>query len=85
QAVRVSGRRSSNDGGLVREWAIAGLGVAQKSLWDVQQDLEAGRLESVLDRFVHPAHLYAVHPGGRHLPRRVRCLVDHLAASFRPA
>ena len=83
EAVRVSGRRSSNDGELVRAWALAGLGVAQKSLWDVDRDLEAGRLESVLNRFVLTADLYVVYASGRHLPRRVRCLVDHLVEGFR--
>ncbi|WP_434046600.1 MULTISPECIES: LysR family transcriptional regulator [Sorangium] len=83
QAIRVSGRRSSNDGDLVRAWALAGLGVAQKSFWDVDRDLEAGRLESVLNRFVRAADLSVVYPSGRHLPRRARALVDHLVESFR--
>lgn len=79
--VRVRGRRSSNDGALVRAWALAGFGVAQKSLWDVEHDLEAGRLESVLNGFVRPADLHVVYPG-RKLPRRVRSLVDHLVDNF---
>ncbi|XXX78312.1 LysR family transcriptional regulator [Sorangium sp. So ce134] len=83
QAVRVRGRRSSSDGELVRAWALAGLGVAQKSFWDVERDLEASRLESVLNRFVRAADLSIVYPAGRHLPRRVRALVDHLVESFR--
>lgn len=82
QLVRVRGRRSSNDGELVRAWALAGLGVAQKSLWDVERDLNAFRLESVLTRFVRPADLYVVYPSGRNLPRRTRSLVDHLVDAF---
>ncbi len=82
-AVRVRGRRSSNDGELVRTWALAGLGVACKSLWDIERDLAAGRLEAVLTRFAQPAALSVVHPAGRHLTRRARCLLDHLVASFR--
>ncbi|WP_437815188.1 hypothetical protein [Sorangium sp. So ce1078] len=70
QAVRASGRRSSNDGELVRAWALAGPRVAQKSFWDVERDLAAGRLESVLNRFVRAADLSIVYPTGRHLPRR---------------
>ncbi|RYE91188.1 MAG: LysR family transcriptional regulator, partial [Myxococcales bacterium] len=81
-AVRVQGRRSSNDGELVRAWALAGLGVAYKSFWDVEADLAAGRLEPALTAFVQPVSLSVVYPSGRHLPRRVRCLVDHLIASF---
>ncbi|WP_373047057.1 substrate binding domain-containing protein [Vulgatibacter sp.] len=85
EAVRVSGRRSSNDGELVRTWALAGLGVVRKSWWDVAADLAAGRLEPALASFVEPADLYAVFPGGRDLPQRLRCLVDHLAVGLRTA
>jgi DNA-binding transcriptional LysR family regulator len=82
EAVRVRGRRSSNDGELVRSWALAGLGVAQKSLWDVQRVLEEGRLEAVLTRFSQPADLHLVYPSGRHMPKRVRALADYLVGQF---
>lgn len=82
-AVRVQGRRSSNDGELVRAWALAGLGVAQKSRWDVERDLDTGQLETALDDFVCPADLYVAYPAGGPLPRRARCLVDHLVAEAR--
>lgn len=82
RSVRVRGRRASNDGEVVRAWALAGLGVAQKSYWDVAADLEAGRLEPVLRPYARRADLHAVHARGRHLPHRVRVLVDHLAHGF---
>ena len=82
RTVRVRGRHASNDGEVVRSWALAGLGVAQKSYWDVAADLEAGRLESVLQRHARPADLHVVYAKNRHLPHRVRALVNHLVASF---
>ncbi|MFD2365062.1 LysR family transcriptional regulator [Pseudoduganella sp. GCM10020061] len=42
--VRVHGDRVADDGGLVREWAVAGHGIAYKSWLDARADVEAGRL-----------------------------------------
>jgi DNA-binding transcriptional LysR family regulator len=42
--VTVHGDRVADDGGLVREWAVDGAGIAYKSRLDVAADLEAGRL-----------------------------------------
>ncbi|MFT3799588.1 MAG: LysR family transcriptional regulator [Burkholderiaceae bacterium] len=78
-AIRVSGNRSANDGGLLRQWAIAGAGVVLKSDYDIADDLKAGRLETALDAFRQTdVNLYAVHAAGRHPPRRVAAFVDYL-------
>jgi DNA-binding transcriptional LysR family regulator len=44
QAVTVQGDRLSDDGELVRRWALAGHGIVYKSALDVADDLAAGRL-----------------------------------------
>jgi DNA-binding transcriptional LysR family regulator len=49
--VNVHGDRSSDDGELVRRWAVAGHGLAYKSRLDVLADIQAGRLETALDGF----------------------------------
>ncbi|WCT74911.1 LysR family transcriptional regulator [Sphingomonas naphthae] len=46
---------STNDGELARLWAIDGAGVVIKSLWDVSEDLTAGRLETLLPAVSLPA------------------------------
>ncbi|ASK92161.1 LysR family transcriptional regulator [Xanthomonas campestris pv. trichodesmae] len=64
QVVTVNGDRSSDDGELVRRWAVAGLGIAYKSRLDVLDDLRAGRLEAVLtelDGERAPLHLVCAH------------------------
>ncbi|TKI18554.1 LysR family transcriptional regulator, partial [Bacillus pumilus] len=43
RVVRVTGNRTSDDGELVRRWAVAGQGLAYKSRLDVLADLRAGR------------------------------------------
>ncbi|SAL35601.1 LysR family transcriptional regulator [Caballeronia sordidicola] len=47
-SVNVRGNRSSDDGELVRRWAIAGHGLAYKSRIDVLGDLRSGALQALL-------------------------------------
>lgn len=82
-SVRVGGDRTANDGGALRNWAIAGAGVVLKSSLDIEDDLAAGRLEPVLEEFALAAiNLYAVYPPGRRPARRVSAFVDYLAAGL---
>jgi DNA-binding transcriptional LysR family regulator len=53
-AVRVTGRIESNQGDLLRDAALAGLGIALHSLWHVSDDLRAGRLRQVLPEYGWP-------------------------------
>lgn len=61
--VTVGGRRNSDDGEIVRRWAVAGEGIAYKSQLDVLDDVRAGRLQALLtDYQAEPAPLYLVCP-----------------------
>ncbi|MFZ4535376.1 LysR substrate-binding domain-containing protein [Propionivibrio sp.] len=81
--VKVGGDFSCNDGAVLHEWAMDGRGLAWRSLWEVGQDLQDGRLSSVLDDWQAPAMgIYAVFPQRRHLPLRVRLLVDLLKETY---
>jgi DNA-binding transcriptional LysR family regulator len=53
--VRINPSLSSNDGEVIRDWALTGLGVIARSEWDVAQDLAAGRLKEVLPHWSLPA------------------------------
>lgn len=82
-AVRVGGNRRADDGGLVREWAVQGLGIAQKARLDVLSDLRAGRLVELMPQWQGLRYpLHAIVPTQRHLPLRVRRLLDELVAQF---
>lgn len=48
ETVRIRPTMCSNDGAVVRDWALAGQGVAIRSEWNVAADLAAGRLKRVL-------------------------------------
>lgn len=43
-SVSVNGHQTTNDGEVVRRWALAGRGIAYKSKLDVADDLDAGKL-----------------------------------------
>lgn len=78
-SVKVSGRLECNDGAVLHEAALAGDGLAWRSLWEVDADLRAGRLVSVLDEWAAPTMgIYAVFPQRKRLALRVRLLIDHL-------
>ena len=83
QVIKVSGTLESNDGAVLHEWALAGKGLAWRSLWEVGDDIAAGRLHTVLDDFAAPAvGIYAVFPDRRHLPLRVRLFIDLLKSCY---
>ena len=81
--IKVTGRLECNDGAVLHEWALAGRGLAWRSLWEVGEDLRAGRLVSVLDDFAAPPiGIYAVFPQRRQLPLRVRLFIDMLKHTY---
>jgi DNA-binding transcriptional LysR family regulator len=83
ETVRVRGSLASNDGEVVRDWAIAGHGLILRSWWDVADAVARGKLVTVLDGYRTPeANVYAVYPVPRNLPAKVRLLVDFLAESL---
>ncbi|MFC5743112.1 LysR family transcriptional regulator [Dyella tabacisoli] len=82
-AVRVNGRFESNFGELLRDAAVAGLGIAQHSTWHVGDDLRAGRLQVVMPDYpIADTGIYAVTPQRRLVPQRVRAFTDFLAEHF---
>jgi len=82
-SIKVSGQLECNDGAVLHEWALAGRGLAWRSLWEVGADLQSGALVSVLDGFAAPpTGIHAVFPQRKYLPLRVRLLIDHLKHTY---
>jgi DNA-binding transcriptional LysR family regulator len=52
--VRIQPTMCSNDGAVVREWALAGRGIAMRSEWHIAADLAAGRLKRMLSGWEAP-------------------------------
>jgi DNA-binding transcriptional LysR family regulator len=84
--VRVRGRYACDNWEVLREWALAGLGVALKSTWDVYRQLQDGSLVALFPgyRFHSDVAIYAVYPHRRLLPAKTRVFIDFLAQRFGP-
>jgi DNA-binding transcriptional LysR family regulator len=81
--LKVGGNMVCNDGAVLHEWALAGKGLAWRSMWEVGSDIEAGRLVTVLDEFAAKGNdIYAVFAQRRHLPLRIRAFVDFLRHAY---
>jgi DNA-binding transcriptional LysR family regulator len=79
-AQRVQGRFESNQGALLRDAVVAGLGIAMHSLWHVHEQLRSGQLQVLLPDYpIAITGIHAVMPQRRLVPPRVRAFVDFLA------
>ncbi|MDX3906469.1 MAG: substrate binding domain-containing protein [Pigmentiphaga sp.] len=79
----VSGNLRCSDGTTLYKWALAGLGLAWRALWEVEADLASGRLSSVLDAYAVPTvGIYAVMPHRKHMPLRVRVFLEFLQSAY---
>ena len=84
--LKVAGNMVCNDGQVLHDWALAGKGLAWRSMWEVGADIEAGTLTTVLDQFAAPGNdIYAVFAQRRHLPLRIRAFVDFLRHNYSQA
>jgi len=88
--LKVPATLSSNDGAVIRHWAVAGVGIAFKSAWDVCDDINQGRLQRILDQQVigffsgdqETIGLQLVYPDRRYLPRQVQAFASYLQQYF---
>lgn len=81
--VPVKGNFIADNGEILRDAVLAGLGVAMLPQWLIADDLRAGRLEEVLaDQVAQNTSIYAVLPQRTYVAPKVRCFVDFLKATL---
>lgn len=82
--VRPAPRLDCSDGQVLHAWCLEGLGLAWRSWWEVEADVRAGRLVSVLDDHAAPTNgIYAVFAQRKHLPLRLSLWIDFIKATYR--
>ncbi|QRM19906.1 LysR family transcriptional regulator [Dechloromonas sp. TW-R-39-2] len=80
ESFPVRSRINANNGEVLTEAAAQGLGLTLQPDFIVDAFLQAGRIESILDAFPVPElGIYAMLPSNRHVPHRVRVLMDFLS------
>jgi DNA-binding transcriptional LysR family regulator len=81
--VQVRSVLSSDHAEVVHGWALMGHGITLKALWDIEDDLKAGRLVEVLAPFsASEVNVYVLYPSRTHLPPRVKVFIDFLLAAM---
>ena len=82
-SVRVRGTIRANYGDPLRHAALLGHGISMHPTYMVMQDIQEGRLQTVLPQF-RPSgvDIYAVFPSRKNLPVRVRTFLDFLKQWF---
>lgn len=84
-AVRVPPVLCSNDGEVVKHWALAGKGIMLRSEWDVAESLRDGRLVRVLPEWqLADADVVALVDHRDRMSARVRLFLSFLQERFRP-
>lgn len=81
--IRPQGPMDCSDGQVLHNWCLAGYGIAWRSIWEVEAEIEAGKLVAVLEDFAAPPNgIFAVFPQRKHLPLRVRLWLDFLKHNY---
>jgi len=81
--VKVPSPLVSNDGAVLRAGALAGMGLAWRSHWEVAADLRTGRLVAVLEQWAAPPiGIHALYPQRAHLPPRLRLSIDLMKETY---
>jgi DNA-binding transcriptional LysR family regulator len=84
-AVDITGPITANNGNALQEAAIRGMGIICQPTFISADVIRSGRLVPILKKYQTPVlDMYAVFPGNRFMPQRVRAFVDFLAARLGP-
>jgi len=91
RSITVVPKRFSDDGEVIRRWALEGAGIALKSILDVQADINNLRLVTVLNGYmknfntstsVSSADLNVVYISKNYQPKQIRLFLDFIFERF---
>jgi LysR family transcriptional activator of dmlA len=82
RTAKVTGPLSTNHGEVAVQWAVDGRGVVLRSIWDVREHLQCGRLVRVLTDHQQEANVWAVYPSRLDTSAKVRVCVEFLQEYF---
>ena len=91
-AITVMPTRFSDEGNVIRQWALDGAGIALKSILDVQADIKQQRLVTLLNGYMknfnastssYGADLNAIYLSRQYQPKRLRLFLDFLIERFK--
>ena len=81
--VTLTSRSMCNNAEIMVSLACDGIGITRVPLFTCNKEVEAGRLNLLLEDYEQPEYgVYAVYPHRQYLTAKVRVFVDHLVESF---
>ncbi|GLK82306.1 LysR family transcriptional regulator [Ancylobacter defluvii] len=84
--MAVSSDLATDNGITLKTWCVAGLGISLRELWDVTDELKAGRLVQILPSWKEEASpISFVRPKREPVPKRISVFGDFLAQLWRNA
>jgi DNA-binding transcriptional LysR family regulator len=85
ERIKTTSPLNVNNGDALRRAALAGLGIAYLPSFLLADDVREGRLTPLLTEHTrHETNLLAVYPASRHVPPKVRAMIDWLAEELGP-
>jgi DNA-binding transcriptional LysR family regulator len=82
--VTVSGSFISDNGDMLRQMLLEGLGIGHLARFMVHDHIKSGDLVELFpDSRVIASNIYAVYPERRNMPLKTRAFLDHLKSEFR--
>lgn len=84
--LRPVGPIQTNSSEVIREAVLAGMGIAQRSTWDIGPELSQGKLVHILPEYAASSNLaiHAVYPSRQFLPAKTRFFIDYLSSLYGP-
>ncbi|MDR7376719.1 LysR family transcriptional activator of dmlA [Rhodoferax ferrireducens] len=83
ETAKVTGPMSTNNGEIAVQWAVEGLGIVLRSIWQVGPLIRDGHLVQVLPGYRQEANVWAVYPTRLGNSAKVRVCVEFLQQAFR--
>ncbi|MEG3754062.1 LysR family transcriptional regulator [Psychromonas arctica] len=81
--ININPIKTTNDGALLREWAVAGHGIAYKNWIDIAKDVEQGRLIILLKEYrSEDVPLQLVYLQTEYPRKKLRMVIDYLQQKF---
>lgn len=84
RTLNVPVRMATDNGEQAHEWALSGMGLIRRSIWDVRKELKSGQLIQMLPEWQSDsAPIRLVFPSRKFLPARTRLFIDYLIDFFK--
>lgn len=82
--LRPVGPIQTNSSEVIREAVLGGMGIAQRSTWDIGPELAQGKLVHILPQYAASSNLaiHAVYPSRQFLPAKTRFFIDYLTSLY---